>query len=59
MEVGPRSPQWLQLTVISNFAAGLLAIRGLVLKFHPQDCGRPHMEASGLLSHLFDIRNSV
>lgn len=55
MEVGPGSPQWLQPLVIPNFAAALLAIRGLVLKLHPQDCGRPHMEALGLLKVIFLI----
>lgn len=55
MEVGPRSPQWLQPPVIPNFAAGLPAIRGLVLKLHPQDCGRPHMEALGLLKVILLI----
>lgn len=55
MEVGPGSPQWLQPLVIPNFAAALLAIRGLVLKLHPQDCGWPHMEVLGLLKVIFLI----
>lgn len=65
MEVDPGSPQRLQppvipnfAAVIPNFAASLLAIRGLILKLHPQDCGRPHMEALGLLKVIFLISSS-